>query len=74
MKLKFSKALMLGALVTFSAVGRDSEPPDDEKVSYALGMKLGLEVKRIGADVNVDTITQAIQDVIEGKTHAGSTN
>jgi FKBP-type peptidyl-prolyl cis-trans isomerase len=67
MKLKFSKALILGALVAFSAIGQDTEPPDDEKVSYALGMKLGLEIKRTGADVNVETITQAIQDVLEGK-------
>jgi FKBP-type peptidyl-prolyl cis-trans isomerase len=67
MKFKFSKALLLGAVVAFSAVAQDSEPPDDEKVSYALGMKLGLEIKRTGADVDVNAIVQAIQDVMEGK-------
>lgn len=69
MKLKFPKAVILAALVAFSAVGQQSfEPPDDEKVSYALGMGLGLEIKRLGADVDVNVIVQALKDVAEGKT------
>jgi FKBP-type peptidyl-prolyl cis-trans isomerase FklB len=67
MRLRFSKALILGALVSFSAVGQDMEPPDEEKVSYALGMNLGLEIKRTGADVDVNVIVQAIKDAMEGK-------
>lgn len=69
MKLKFPKTAVLVALVAFSAIGQESfEPPDDEKVSYALGMNLGLEIKRLGADVDVSVIVRAIQDVMEGKT------
>jgi FKBP-type peptidyl-prolyl cis-trans isomerase FklB len=44
------------------------EPPDEEKVSYALGMNLALEIKRTGADVDVNTIVQALKDVMAGKT------
>jgi FKBP-type peptidyl-prolyl cis-trans isomerase len=67
MKWKFRKALILAALVSFSAGGQDMEPPDVEKVSYALGMNLGLEIKRTGADVDVNEIVRAISDVMEGK-------
>jgi FKBP-type peptidyl-prolyl cis-trans isomerase len=68
MKLKFPGAVILGVLVVFSSIAQDSsEPPDDEKVSYALGMDLGLEIKRMGADVDVNVIVQAIQDVMDGK-------
>lgn len=68
MKFKFPKAVILAAVVGFSAAAQDSsEPPDEEKVSYALGMNLGLEIKRIGAEVDVNTIIQAAKDVMEGK-------
>lgn len=43
------------------------QAPDAKKVSYALGMDLGLQIKRMGADVDVKTIIQAMQDVAEGK-------
>jgi FKBP-type peptidyl-prolyl cis-trans isomerase len=67
MNFKFRRALILGLIVSCSAVAQDSEPPDDEKVSYALGMNLGLEIKRTGADVDVNVIVQAIKDVMDGK-------
>jgi FKBP-type peptidyl-prolyl cis-trans isomerase len=68
MKLKLSKAVVLAGLVAFSAMAVDApEPPDEEKVSYALGMNLGLQIKRMGADVDVNVIVQAIKDVMEGK-------
>jgi FKBP-type peptidyl-prolyl cis-trans isomerase len=67
MKLKVSKAIILVVVVAFSTLAQDTEAPDEEKVSYALGMNLGLEIKRMGADVDVDAIVQAIKDVTEGK-------
>jgi FKBP-type peptidyl-prolyl cis-trans isomerase len=68
MKLKLPKAVVLGGLVAFSAVALDApEPPDEEKVSYALGMNLGLQIKRLGADVDVSVIVQALKDVRGGK-------
>jgi FKBP-type peptidyl-prolyl cis-trans isomerase FklB len=68
MKLKLSKAVVLAALVAFSARAVDApEPPDEEKVGYALGMNLGLQIKRLGAEVDVKVIVQALQDVMAGK-------
>lgn len=59
---------MAGLLVALSAAGQKAiEPPDDDRVSYALGMKLGLQIKRTGADVDVDAIVQAVKDILEGK-------
>ena len=68
MRLKLPKAVILTGLVAFSAMAVDApEPPDEEKVSYALGMNLGLQIKRMGADVDVSVIVQAIKDVMAGK-------
>src|ERR1700722_16916153 len=68
MKFKLSRAVILAGTVAFSAIARDApEPPDDEKVSYALGMDLGLQIKRMGADVDVSVIVQAMKDVMAGK-------
>ena len=43
------------------------QPRTDDKVSYALGMNLGAQIKRVGAEVDVDTIAQAVRDVLDGK-------
>jgi FKBP-type peptidyl-prolyl cis-trans isomerase len=40
---------------------------DPEKVSYALGMRLGMQLKRVGAEVDADTISRALKDVAGGK-------
>lgn len=72
--MKLPTIILLASLATFSAVadepqppGDANAPPDPHKVSYALGMNLGLQIKRIGADVDVDVIVQAARDVLEGK-------
>ena len=44
-----------------------SHPPDKFKVSYALGLRLGLQLKRADADVDADAIAQAIKDVMAGR-------
>jgi FKBP-type peptidyl-prolyl cis-trans isomerase len=74
MKLKLLKALVLVFLATGSAIAQRSspdaklpDPPDKEKLSYALGMNLGLQLKQSGAEVDADLIAQAIHDVMEGK-------
>ncbi len=40
---------------------------DKEKFSYAGGMRLALQLKHTGADVDASTITQGIRDVLEGR-------
>jgi FKBP-type peptidyl-prolyl cis-trans isomerase FklB len=74
MKLKLLKALILILLMVLPAVAQESKPdaklpapPDKEKLSYALGMNLGQQLKQSGVDVDVDLIAQAIRDVMEGK-------
>jgi FKBP-type peptidyl-prolyl cis-trans isomerase FklB len=42
-------------------------PPDKEKLSYALGMTLGMQIKRSGVEPKVDVIARAIRDVLEDK-------
>jgi len=38
-----------------------------EKVSYSIGMSIGRNLKRGSYDVNVDTVSEAIKDVLAGK-------
>lgn len=69
MNLKALNVIIIAALAASPALAQqDMEPPDAEKVSYALGMNLALEIKRTGADVDVNTIVQALKDVMAGKT------
>lgn len=74
MRLKFQKAVLLGTFIAVSAFAQDSNPsskppekPDKEKLSYALGMNLGLQIKQIGGDANIDVVAQAMRDVLAGK-------
>jgi FKBP-type peptidyl-prolyl cis-trans isomerase FklB len=74
MKVRFQEMLMLAVLMAFSAGAEEPAPataglvpPDPEKVSYALGMNLGLQIKRMGADVDVNVLAQALKDVLDGK-------
>jgi FKBP-type peptidyl-prolyl cis-trans isomerase FklB len=70
----FPACLLAGGFLAASAAGQEVRlgaqnftAPDEKKVSYALGMDLGLQIKRIGADVDVNTIIQAMRDVQDGK-------
>src|SRR5205807_6730182 len=38
-----------------------------DKVSYSIGMSVGRNLKRGGYDVNVDTLAEAIKDILSGK-------
>ncbi len=65
--------LLLGSMA-FPAIADEqprqtgpSAPPDKEKVSYALGMNLGMQRKRTDADVDINAFTQGLQDVLDGK-------
>ena len=75
--MKLPRLLILAGFVACSALAADPnpEPSTDAvqpphrttaKVSYALGMNLGAQIKRVGAEVDVDTIAQAVQDVLDG--------
>jgi FKBP-type peptidyl-prolyl cis-trans isomerase len=74
MNLKLHRALVLSGLMAFPAIAQQftpvpdlSNPPDERKISYALGMNLGLQIKRVGADVDVKAIARGLSDVLAGK-------
>jgi FKBP-type peptidyl-prolyl cis-trans isomerase FklB len=43
-----------------------TEPLDKQKISYAIGMNIGNSIKRQSIDVDVDTMTKAVKDMIAG--------
>jgi FKBP-type peptidyl-prolyl cis-trans isomerase len=43
------------------------ESSEKEKISYAIGMNIGNNIKRQAIDVDVDTMAKAINDVVSGK-------
>ena len=72
--MKLHRFFILTGFVACSALAADPQPSTDaiqprtdDKVSYALGMNLGVQIKRVGAEVDVDTIAQAIRDVLGDK-------
>jgi FKBP-type peptidyl-prolyl cis-trans isomerase len=77
MKFKLPKAAFLIWFVAGSAMGQEIttatksfEAPDKAKLSYALGMHMGLQLKQAkqaDANVDVNVAAQAVNDVFEGK-------
>jgi FKBP-type peptidyl-prolyl cis-trans isomerase len=72
--MKLQNALIVAGLMTFSAIAQEPkppakplEPPDKQKLSYALGMNLGLQIKHISMDADIDVVARGIKDVLEGK-------
>jgi FKBP-type peptidyl-prolyl cis-trans isomerase len=72
--MKLNIIVVMASLAAFSAIADEppiptdaSAPPDPGKVSYALGMNLGLQIRRIGADVDVNVIMEAVKDVLADK-------
>jgi FKBP-type peptidyl-prolyl cis-trans isomerase FkpA len=74
MKLNIKFVMLLAGLITVPAFAEEAQPdkkplaaPDKEKVSYALGMNLAFQRKRTDADIDINSFTEAIQDVLDGK-------
>lgn len=72
--MKLQNALIVAGLMTVSAIAQEPktatkppEPPSQQKLSYALGMSLGLQIKHASIDADVDVVARAIKDVLEGK-------
>lgn len=71
MKHRFSAAVVLTiCLVASACAGGTSSavlPPDEAKLSYAVGMRMGLQLLDAGTNVDDDVAIHAVQDVLEGK-------
>lgn len=70
MTLKFRVAAMAAVLAGLSAFAQETKPvtpPDKAKLSYALGMNLGEQIKKSGVDADISVVEQAIKDVLGNK-------
>jgi FKBP-type peptidyl-prolyl cis-trans isomerase len=74
MKFKLTAALSAAGLLTISALAGGSSPapspadaPDQAKLSYAVGTRLGLQIQDVKSRIDTDVAIQAIQDVLDGK-------
>jgi FKBP-type peptidyl-prolyl cis-trans isomerase len=72
--MKAKLALFLSAFVALSGFAQlavdtppPSGPPDKVKLSYAMGMNLGLQRKQSNSDADVDTFLKGLTDVMEKK-------
>jgi len=67
-KMKIILPAMLGLAFLPAALGADDALKDQkEKVSYAIGMNVGNNLKRGGFDIDVEILAGAIRDVMAGK-------
>ncbi len=74
MKFKSRVAIFLASLMAVSAMGRDASPsskttspPDKEKLSYAIGMRTGIQMLHANTNLDVLVAAQAFEDVMTGK-------
>jgi len=62
-------ALPLAALFIGNAYAADASlNTDKKKISYAIGVQIGNDFKRGGMDIDVDALSSAIADMVNGKT------
>jgi len=62
-------ALPLAALFIGNAYAADASlNTDKKKMSYAIGVQIGNDFKRGGMDIDVDSLSSAIDDMVNGKT------
>src|SRR5436309_12773245 len=69
--MKIGLKILLGILVTMAFV-QETQAADEkfkdqkEKISYAWGLQFGNYLKRNNFDVNMETVTSAMKDVMSG--------
>ena len=73
MKLKLLSAISVAGLVSTSVMATDSltattaAAPDKEKLSYAVGMRMGMQLMEGGTNVDENVAIRAVADVLEHK-------
>jgi FKBP-type peptidyl-prolyl cis-trans isomerase len=79
MKFTGQAALILTGLLALSAAARDADfgsfrpsPPNRQKLSYAMGMRMGMQLKSGGLSWDRNQISQGVKDGVDGKTGAYS--
>jgi FKBP-type peptidyl-prolyl cis-trans isomerase FklB len=73
MKQIIFSSIFLAAAALFSPCQAQTTPPamgklttDEDRQSYAMGMYFGQMVKRTGLDINMDLVTQGLNDAVSG--------
>src|SRR5262245_14492128 len=70
MKIGFRSALVIG-LLAGSSIARAGEQPawtnQVERLSYSIGMNIGMNIKQSGFEVDVNKMTEAVKDVLAGR-------
>lgn len=71
MKMKLLAGTIIATLAAFSLMASEppatTSPPDMAKLSYAVGMRMGLQLLEAGTNVDINTAIQAVEDVLQGK-------
>jgi len=62
-------AILLISLISipFAALAADKPKSDKEQISYTLGVQLGHNFKQDNIDLDIKQFTQALQDVLQGR-------
>lgn len=74
MKLKLLSVIGVAGFMTLSLMATDSfspatpTTPDKDKLSYAVGMRMGMQLMEAGTNVDDSVAIQAVEDVLEKKT------
>ena len=55
------------ALLSSFALAEEALDTDSKQLSYMLGMDVGASLKTIGAEIDLDAFTQAIDDILAGR-------
>jgi FKBP-type peptidyl-prolyl cis-trans isomerase len=68
---KLSAGIVIAALMAFSAMASEppvsATPPDMAKLSYAVGMRMGMQLLEAGTNVDINVAIHAVEDVLQGK-------
>ena len=68
MKIKYLALPVFAGLLINNVYAADASlNSDKKKMSYAIGMQFGKDFKRSGMDIDVNTFTKAIKDILGGK-------
>ncbi len=63
----FAAPAVVLAGLTFTAVHAQELETDTEKLSYVIGMDVGRSIQGLDMEVDIDALTRAVTDVLEGK-------
>lgn len=71
MKREITAGIVIATFMVCAAMASEppinSAPPDTAKLSYAVGMRMGMQLLDAGTNVDITVATRAVEDVLEGR-------